>query len=347
MLEDSLHIHYNTDTGRINSHKKYGISRYDALKTPENRDKLLSAIRECGYKKVMPRFNKIVDRRKQVYEDTGWKYAEEFLELQRDRGGKFYFILMEFGEKPLYSKKTRETAVKAIKKLVGDLPAYWKIERMDSEQSKIHAHILMLIPDGHSFPKRVNNFIVKPPIRLGSKAKYRGIPMHQQVRNTLCYLFKPADARAGGRYYKEMYFEWWQNEINKVTGGKVWERPSLRGALNLEIGWLDGYSREEMESRYEESPYKYHSTPDQLPNNPRPVEENSTPTHTNPETPEHFGCKDEILARRPLGGYGSGGVFAVVSELSRDSSDAPYAHKKSPEIREKPPDNRGKLVEYH
>lgn len=338
--------------------KFYCIDPRDALKTPENRKKLIDALRDNGQsKKNMPEFSRIKHKASHEYRSSGWKYAEELLQHQRDKGHIFYCVIIKFGEKPLYSKKTADVAERAIKKVVGKYPAYWKIERTDARESDIHAHILMLVPENHKFNKTVNNFKILTPIRLGEKEDYKDQPLHRQVWRFIHYLLKPADARAlkgkgKGLYYKEMWYEWWQNELNKKYGGKVWdvEGLNLRKALNLNITRFKDTEQQEVERWYEENCILPSLPPDlstvQSPNNPRPIEENSTRNDTKPNIPEQFGCKDEILARRPLGGYGSGGVFAVVSELSRYFPSVPCTHEKSPEIREKPPDNRGKVVEY-
>ncbi|WP_152544812.1 hypothetical protein [Deinococcus phoenicis] len=283
---ERLPIHSSTKDLKfiIREDRFYKIDRKDALKTPENRNKLLSAIKECGYKgKVMPRFPQIVNRAKQVYETTGWKYIEEFMDCQRLDGGTFASVLLELGTHPLNSKRTQQLAKAAVDKLCGSFPAYWKIERMDSVESSIHVHILILIPEGYLFPKRVNNFSVKWEL-LGMRPQYHHKSTYENVRDFFVYLLKPSDARYKGRYFREMYFEWWENELNKESGeGATWENVALRGAKNLDISWLKGMNRAEIEGRYLDVPYKLHYAPPISPPNPLPDDENPLNTETPPD----------------------------------------------------------------
>ena len=233
-----------------------GIDRRDVAKTPENIKRFMQTLRLSKYslKGNIPRFSQIVDSAYAEYKKSGWKYTEEFLDHQRLFGGKLYSVVVNIGDKPLYSKRTVEIALKAVKKVVKDRPAYWKIERNDSLKNNIHVHILILVDEGHKFPKKVNNFPVASPIELGSQEEYKNKTNFENVRDLMVYLYKPADGRASFHHMEnvqQMYLEWWEEMLCTDLDGKPrWERVALRGSLNLNVKWLKGYDREEIEGRY-------------------------------------------------------------------------------------------------
>ena len=252
VLENSKRIHYNPETGEILATKIYGIKRKDVLKSPENKQTMLDVMRQFGYKgKMMPEFSQIKDNRKEDYKKTGWKYAEALLKAQRDNGGAFYMLLIELGDLPLYARKTANAAKKSAQTLMGELHGYYKLERMDSKENDLHVHVLTLKPDNHIFPETVNGFNVKV-LKVGLD-EYKYIPIHKQVRAIMCYLLKPSDARSErakgkGRYWKEMWYEWWEESLRK---NKTWESANRRGALNLDTKYLKGFTREEIEGGYD------------------------------------------------------------------------------------------------
>lgn len=240
---------------KVNPYKFHCIRPRQVLESEENRLKFIDVMRDLGYKGTyLVRFPQITRNAKTQYKETGWKYTEEFLDHQRLYGGKLYSVVINVGDKPLYSKKTVETALKAVKKVVKDRPAYWKIERNDSLKNNIHVHILILVDEDHKFPKKVNNFPVAPPIELGSQEDYRHKTPFENVRDFMIYLYKPADGRASFHHMEnvqQMYLEWWEEMLRTELDGKPqWERVSLRGALNLNVKWLKDYDQTEIEGRY-------------------------------------------------------------------------------------------------
>ena len=247
---------YNTVNGLEiqESHREwyFGVDRYDVGKTAENIEKFIRALRMEGYKGNLPRFSKIVDNRMTEYKKIGWKYVEEFLDHQRTEGGKLYSVVIDLNDKPLYSKKTVETALKAIKKVSKGCLAYWKVEGNDKLKNNIHCHILILSPEGFTFPKVVNNYRVLVE-SLGSKEKYKHKTMYENTRDFMIYLFKPSDGRASFKvkaHVEQMFLEWWEESLVTEEGNPTWERVNLRGALNLKTKWLKDFTRKEIEARY-------------------------------------------------------------------------------------------------
>ncbi|MDV6373218.1 hypothetical protein [Deinococcus arenicola] len=255
---EALPIHYNGNRLEIIEEQRswfFGVDRYDVAKSLENTEKFLKALRMEGFKGNIPRFSKIAEKRKALYESVGWKYVEEFMDYQRLNGGTLLSLVLIIGDKPLYRKSTTEMILRAVKKVVKDCPAYWKIERNDSLENKIHVHILILVPDGFVIPKTCNKFPVLV-IPVGSKDKYKDKTMYENTRDFMYYLLKPSDGRASFKvkaHYTQMYLEWWEEMLVTEDGKPTWESPDLRGELNLDIKWLKGFNREEMESRYEPS----------------------------------------------------------------------------------------------
>jgi len=209
-----------------------------------------------GYKGNLPRFSKITDKRggkSGEYNKTGWKYTEKLLESQRLNGGKFHSVVIEIGDKPLYSKRTVKKALEIIEKIVGKYPAYWKIERNDQLYNNIHIHIIILAPENTKFHKRYNNFPTYSEL-LGSRPEYQDKTMYENLRDFMFYLMKPADGRASFKvpaHVTQMYLEWWEEKLKQGEGNPTWESPQLRGALNMDISWLKDLDREEMQARYE------------------------------------------------------------------------------------------------
>lgn len=244
----------------IKTEKFYGIKPEQVLENESNKASLIAVLTELGFKgRHLARFSQITRNAKTQYNMTGWKYTEEFLDSQRLNGGEFYSLIVELGEKPLYRKSTVLTAKKAVKKLVGSCPAFWKVERRNTEKSLIHVHVMVLAPVGHRFPRRVNNFLVLAQ-RLGEKEKYQGKTEFENVRDFISYLYKPADAREQFSIKEnayQMFYEWWQEQLSATKGKPKWESVILRGTFNLSISWLKDYTREEIEARYSISESSY------------------------------------------------------------------------------------------
>lgn len=237
----------------------------EQLKTnPRAKEIIFSTLCAMGYNGIPENFSKIKNQSRFQYGRTGYKVAHSLLQLQRERGGRIQSIVLELGERDLYSLDTVNHSKELIQELLGDLPHYAKVERLNSRESLIHVHVCALIPDGLDIPVTVQKTPVKL-IPLGT-GQYAHKSTHDNVCSFIGYLLKPADARSNRKNKanrQQMYLEWFLEMEAQTYGLGTWEDVPLRWGKNLGRAW----------ERYEH----ISTTADPTPTKTPPTKINSTP----------------------------------------------------------------------
>jgi len=188
------------------------------------------------------------DRKNTLYKRSGFKVHERLLDCQKLKGGKIASVLIELGNKPIYSVSLKETAL-GLEKLAFpvDIPLRGKIEKAANVNNLIHCHWVVWVKSLRDIKRtiKLNGEIYKVKvIEIGTLEKWKHYSYPEQVQRFVTYLYKSGIAASS--YYnqdneskEQAYLEWFidQYELHKLTPDEhraiLKERPKLAWNRNI------------------------------------------------------------------------------------------------------------------
>jgi len=207
----------------------YGFTPEQAL-AQENAGELISSICTGSRKFPLIEINAFKDKRHTLFNRSGYKVAERLLEWKSRKGGIIVSVLVELGDKSIYSLSTKETAL-AIQAIAfpEDSPLRGKIEKSAALKNLIHIHWIAWVKRLRDIKKIIPLDNEKHRLKIivvGSLEKWneKGYSYSEQVRRFTRYLYKPGIAAASpwnadNESKEQVYLEWFQDQyvLHKLT----------------------------------------------------------------------------------------------------------------------------------
>ena len=218
-------------------YNSYGLAEEDLLILTKSNVKQIvwSSVINLGYKGRPMEISQLKEKRGQKFKKSGISVADKLYKMAIHLNREIRLVIIELGDMKLYCAETTKAVRGMLLDLFDESPRYVKIERSDTRNNMIHAHMIVAIDPKYIFPEEHSGYKIKYE-KLGARDEYKNVSLNEQVRRFVKYLQKPADARANCRRLdlrKEVCFEWFIDNFEKRNGVSKEKNPRLSWSTGL------------------------------------------------------------------------------------------------------------------